>query len=118
MSLPAYLLAVEPDHLRLGGDTRQLRQALRDSPHESRVFRDSGMTLCLRFAPGANPLTDAELIDLLDWLRAQGVAFLEDMTRPYGPGELMRALRADGRVGPFHSLLIRSADDWELVPHG
>ncbi|KAB7623181.1 hypothetical protein [Alkalilimnicola sp. S0819] len=117
MSLPAYLAGVDADRLRLAGDTRDLRAQLRQSRWAEQVFRDAGMALCIGIPPGANPLVEPAVIELLEWLRVQGVVFVEDYTVPYGPGQIMRALLADGEVGPFQSLIIRSEQDWELEEH-
>jgi len=117
MALPAHVALVEPKHVRLGGDCRELLSTLKAGPFAERLFRDEHLRLCLRRNSDDNPLADLDLAALLGWLAEQGVAFLELMDRPYGPAELMRALQASGDVGDFDSLIVRDVDDWQRVPH-
>lgn len=118
MALPAHVVAVEPDLVRLGGDTRSLLPALKTSPHGSRLFRDERLRPCLRLDAAANPLLHPELPPLLAWLAESDVVFLERLDQPYGPAELMRALQAEGRVRTgFRSLVPRGPDDWLLIDH-
>lgn len=114
--LPPHVAAIEPDHVRLAGSLTQLLPRLRGSPFAERVRRDEQLRVCLHVPPQSGPLDNPYLVELLVWLAGEGVAFYEAYDQPYGPGEIMRALQASGAVrGGFQSIIVRGADDWELV---
>lgn len=116
MVLPAHVADIAPDHLRLGGDCKVLLSELRGSPYGERLFRNAQLQPCLRIdAP--NPLASPGLTEVLAWLTKQGVALLELYDQPYGPAEIGRALQAEGAVGSFSSLLMRTPEDWDLIAH-
>lgn len=117
MAVVAHVAAIEADHVRLGGDCRQLIADLKLSPFSQQLFRDSQLRPCLRLPPMHSLFNQPELNELLLWLAQHDVAFAELPDRgAYGPAELMRALQADGSVPvSFRSLLRRSETDYSLI---
>lgn len=118
MSMPAHVVEITPEYLRLGGELKPKLAALRAGSYAERLFRDPQLRLCLRRASPDNPLADPDLAAMLDWLAAEGWVFMEQLYQPYGPAELMRALQAAGEVRrDFSALVLRTPDDWELSAH-
>jgi hypothetical protein len=117
VAVVAHVAAIEADHLRLGGDCRQLLAQLKASSFAPQLFRDSQLRPCLRLPPMGSLFNQPQLNELLLWLAQHEVAFAEVPDRgAYGPAELMRALQADGSVPvAFRSLLRRSEDDYSLI---
>lgn len=118
-ALPLSVVEIRPDGLVFSGDVGPLRRSGILPPENGPWRRDNALRPCLDVpAPDGVPFVEhAELHALLGRLAAEGVLFLERYGDGAGPGELMRMLRADGRVPPFSTVLVRGPGDWTIHEH-
>ena len=110
---PAFVSSILNGRVVIEGGAAKIRPALESSPYSSTLVVDPPGFLAVQFNDEGSRLENAQLHELLSWLKDQGVAFSVD--RGWGPAEVMEGLFVHGRIkGRFKTIYWTGPGKWHV----
>ncbi|HEX9869325.1 MAG TPA: hypothetical protein VGC99_12165 [Candidatus Tectomicrobia bacterium] len=110
---PAYVSSIFKGRVEIDRDKGQIRSLLENSPFSDRLIVDPPGYLAVEFRDEGPHLENAELHELLSWLKGQGLPFSVD--KGWGPAEVMEDLWVHGRIkGRFKAIYWTNPNEWHV----